>query len=77
MRIVKMLGIGVQVDYVRWWLAYTSQHIMTMTRTIALLFLVVLGSAKANPPYIPPDYYHEKYLPSIGFWENRGQVIRY
>lgn len=75
MRIVKMLGIGVQVDYVRWWLAYTSQHIMTMTRTIALLFLVVLGSAKANPPYIPPDYYHEKYLPSIGFWENRGQVI--
>lgn len=35
---------------------------------------VVVLTASATY-YIPPDYYQEKYMPSIGFWENIGQVI--
>lgn len=37
-----------------------------------LLFLFTLGSGIAQ--YIPPDFYLERYMPSIGFWKNHGQV---
>ncbi len=38
-----------------------------------LLFVAPLGHSFAV--YIPPDFYQQKYLPSIGFWKNYGQVI--
>jgi hypothetical protein len=46
---------------------------MTMKR-----ILLGLGAALTlitSFAYIPPDFYQEKYLPSIGFWKNYGQVI--
>lgn len=38
-----------------------------------LWFLCILY--KSHAQYIPPDIYSEKYMPSIGFWKNHGQVI--
>ena len=38
-----------------------------------LMFLFALGTSQAQ--YIPPDLYQEKYMPSIGFWKNHGQVV--
>ncbi|MBL7940190.1 MAG: hypothetical protein JNL43_12580 [Flavobacteriales bacterium] len=38
-----------------------------------LLFLFTLCISQAQ--YVPPDFYQEKYMPSIGFWKNYGQVI--
>ncbi len=45
-----------------------------MNRKLSLLF-GCLWTATLLGQYIPPDYYQEKYMPSIGFWANNGQVI--
>ncbi|MBL0128818.1 MAG: hypothetical protein IPP83_15485 [Flavobacteriales bacterium] len=46
-----------------------------MKRLFISLSLVVSVISTTRAQYIPPDFYNEKYMPSIGFWENRGQVI--
>lgn len=40
-----------------------------------LTLLVACALTCSAALYIPPDFYQQKYMPSIGFWANLGQVI--
>lgn len=42
---------------------------------LSLPALFAAGIVSAQTVYIPPDFYQEDYKRSIGFWENKGQVI--
>ena len=42
---------------------------------VSLSLCISLAPTNSEAQYIPPDIYNQKYLPSIGFWENNGQVI--
>lgn len=47
-----------------------------MKHSISTLTALLTGCmAAAQSVYIPPDFFHEDYKKSIGFWENKGQVI--
>jgi|GEM_PF-1798242 len=46
-----------------------------MCRATLLLTLFFCALSSIQAQYIPPDLYQEKYMPSIGFWKDHGQVI--
>jgi hypothetical protein len=35
----------------------------------------VLIAPRSAAQYVPPDFYDETYMKSIGFWENNGQIV--
>lgn len=46
-----------------------------MPSKIAILATLIAVPTCMFGQYIPPDMYAEGYKPSIGFWQNQGQVI--
>lgn len=42
--------------------------------TFSLVVISVLALS-AQSIYVPPDYFGEEYKESIGFWQNKGQII--
>jgi hypothetical protein len=47
-----------------------------MKRLVTCSLVLAAGlSASAQSIYIPPDYFGENYKKSIGFWENKDQVV--
>lgn len=56
--------------------AHVSNSALALERLITCSLVLIAGlSATAQTIYIPPDYSGEDYKKSIGFWENKGQVI--